>query len=295
MKGATGRAHLRPVPTVGIVSRLAGGPDATGEVMHSHLIGLWVSWMIAGGTPATTVALRRYYVHRLEASQPQLLELDADDLAQWLAAGQWAPNTRKSARSALRCFYGWAAVTGRIATSPAHLLPAVRVPRGKPRPTPEAAYRLAIANADPRARLALMLAGRCGLRRGEIAQVHSDHVEVDLSGHSLRVKGKGGHVRMVPLPDDLALTLLEADGWAFPSPSGGHLTPHHLAKVATAHLPAGIPLHSLRHRCASTAYAATRDLRAVQELLGHSRPETTAGYVQVPDDAVRRAMSAAAA
>jgi integrase len=108
--------------------------------------------------------------------------------------------------------------------------------------------------------------------------------------------GKGGHVRLVPLPDDLVAQLLEhGPGWVFPSPYGGHLTPHHLAKCASAHLPAGIGLHSLRHRCGTVAYAATRDLRAVQELLGHSRPETTAGYVQVPDDAVRAAMRAAAA
>jgi len=136
----------------------------------------------------------------------------------------------------------------------------------------------------------------CGLRRGEIARCRVEDVEPDLVGRSLRVVGKGGHVRVVPLPDDLADQLLgRGEGWVFPSPAGGHLTPHHLAKIASAYLPPGVALHSLRHRCASTAYAATRDLRAVQELLRHSRPETTAGYVQVPDDAVRRAMLAAAA
>lgn len=259
------------------------------------LIEAWAAWMIAGAAPLTSVSLRRYYLERLNHDRPGLLELGVDDLAEWLAANDWGPNTRKSARSALRGFYGWCALTGRIEASPAHLLPTIRVPRAKPRPTPETAYRHAVASADPRARLVLMLAGRCGLRRGEIAQVHTDHVETDLSGYSLRVKGKGGHVRLVPLPDDLAHALLEGTGWVFPAPRGGHLTPHHVAKIARAHLPAGVPLHSLRHRCASTAYAATRDLRAVQELLGHSRPETTAGYVQVPDDAVRRAMSAAAA
>ena len=57
----------------------------------------------------------------------------------------------------------------------------------------------------------------------------------------------------------------------------------------------GASTHSLRHRAATAAYAGTRDLRAVQELLGHSRPETTAGYVLVPGGAVRAAMMAAAA
>lgn len=263
---------------------------------HHQLVVRWVSFMLAGGTPATTIGLRRYYVDRLASTRPELLQLDVDDLATWLGSCGWAPNTRKSARSALRCFYGWAVATGRLPTSPAHLLPPVRVPRGKPRPAPEAAYRAALRAPDDRARLALHLAGRCGLRRGEIARARVEDVQEDLTGHSLRVVGKGGHVRVVPLPADLTLMILErGSGWLFPSPRGGHLTPHHVAKIARVYLPVGVPLHTLRHRCASTAYAATRDLRAVQELLGHSRPETTAGYVQVPDDAVRAAMEAAAA
>jgi integrase/recombinase XerC len=42
----------------------------------------------------------------------------------------------------------------------------------------------------------------------------------------------------------------------------------------------------------SRAYAQTRDLRAVQALLGHSKPETTARYTLVPDGALRDAIDA---
>lgn len=260
------------------------------------LIGLWAMWMLATGSPKTTVKLRTYYLIRLRMVERDLLALDVDDLAEWMSQQDWSPNTRKSARASLRAFYGWAVQTGRLESSPAHMLPTVRVPRAKPRPTPEAAYRDAVRHADDRSRLVLMLGARCGLRRGEIARVRVEDVEDDLVGRSLRVTGKGGHVRLVPLPEDLADELLShGAGWVFPSPYGGHVTPHHLAKSASAYLPDGVGLHSLRHRCASIAYASTRDLRAVQELLGHSRPETTAGYVQVPDDAVRAAMMAAAA
>ena len=253
----------------------------------------WTAWMRSGGTPATTVNLRRYYIERLARAHPNLLMLTVDDLAEWSGGQGWSPNTRKSARSALRCFYGWAVHTGRLETSPAHLLPAVRVPRGRPKPTPELAYRRALRDADPRIRLAVRLAGQCGLRRGEVSRVNVGDVFEDLTGYSLRVVGKGGHVRDVPLEDDLAAELLALDGWAFPSPLGGHLTPHHLAKLIRAALD-GHHTHSLRHRAATRAYAGTRDLRAVQELLGHSRPETTAGYVAVPDDSIRAAMRAAA-
>lgn len=119
-------------------------------------------------------------------------------------------------------------------------------------------------------------------------------------GDSLRVIGKGGHVRVVPLPDGLASALRDhagGSGLVFPSPQrpGQPLTAGHVAKLVTAYLPRGLTMHTLRHRCGTVAYAATRDLRAVQELLGHAKPETTARYVQVPDDAVRAAVTAAAA
>lgn len=58
-------------------------------------------------------------------------------------------------------------------------------------------------------------------------------------------------------------------------------------------MPPGWSMHSLRHRFATRAYAATRDVYSVQGLLGHASPTTTLVYVQIPDDAMRRAMMAA--
>jgi integrase len=47
---------------------------------------------------------------------------------------------------------------------------------------------------------------------------------------------------------------------------------------------------TLRHRFAMRAYMSERDLRAVQELLGHAKPETTARYAAVPDGALLAAV-----
>lgn len=55
----------------------------------------------------------------------------------------------------------------------------------------------------------------------------------------------------------------------------------------------GWTAHTFRHRLATRAYAGTRDLLAVSELLGHSRPETTQRYVLLPDDALVAAVEAA--
>lgn len=239
--------------------------------------------------PPTTVALRTYHLRRVAAevsATPRTLTVA--ELERWLAGQRWAPNTRRAYRASLRAFYSWAMASGVVDSSPAHLLPPVKVPRAVPRPTPETLFRAALKNADDRSRLALMLAGVCGLRRGELARARREDVEADLEGFSLRVIGKGGHERLVPMPAELAAFVASRPaGWLFPSPHGGHLTPHHLGKIVSANLPEGWTTHTLRHRCGTRAYAATKDLLEVQTLLGHAKPETTAIYVQVPMTGVR--------
>lgn len=256
----------------------------------------WDTYLRAVGSPDTTRRLRLYHVRRLAADVGRTpWRVTLDELIDWFAVQDWSPNTRRSYRQSFRSFWAWGVATGRAGESPAHLLPPVKVPRGKPRPVPEHVYRAALLAADERVRLALLLGGAMGLRRSEIARARREDLHRDLAGWSLRVKGKGGHVRIVPAPT-LVVELVQAapDGWLFPSVQGGHLTSHHLAKLMTAVL-GGYSPHALRHRCGSVAYGATRDLRAVQELLGHAKPETTALYTLVPDQDVRAAMNAAAA
>lgn len=62
--------------------------------------------------------------------------------------------------------------------------------------------------------------------------------------------------------------------------------------MITRHL--GVNPHSLRHAGATAAYRATRDLRAVQMLLGHSSLATTQRYLHPSLDDVRRAAAATA-
>jgi integrase len=155
--------------------------------------------------------------------------------------------------------------------------------------------KVAMIAADARTRLMLVLAVRQGLRRGEIALVHSDDVIEDLAGWTLRVHGKGRKDRDVPLAEDVATMLRTLpSGWAFPGGTDGHLSAGHVGVLMARALPGDLTAHTLRHSFATKAYAATRDLLAVQELLGHARPDTTRTYVQLPDDALRRAVAGAA-
>lgn len=75
-------------------------------------------------------------------------------------------------------------------------------------------------------------------------------------------------------------------GWLFPNGLGGHLTPGHVGRLASAALPDGWTLHTCRHRAGTDWYSVARDIRAVQELLGHASVATTQLYTQIQDDAL---------
>lgn len=250
--------------------------------------------LAAGGRSPQTRELRRYHLLRLAdhvGGRPATTTVA--DIEAWLANPGWSQNTRRSARSSAVSFFRWCQRAGLRADDPTvDILPVPGVV-GKPRPCPEQALRVALMAADERARMAIALAAGVGLRRAEIAAVRGEHVEDGPDGPVLRVVGKGGRERLMPIDDDLADLLRAREGWVFPSPNGGHLTPAHVGKIVSRLLPEGWTTHTLRHRFASSAYRADRDIRAVQELLGHADVRTTQIYTAIPDDARRRAQAAA--
>ena len=147
---------------------------------------------------------------------------------------------------------------------------------------------LADPNIDRRAALAIELMSTCGLRRAECARVRGRDVEAVGQGWQLRIVGKGGHVRVVPLPPTLALRLRCTPGWVFPGYVDGHISPAWLGKLVGRVLVEGYTPHKLRHRFGTVVYDQSHDLRAVQELLGHASLATTQVYV-ASSSAARRA------
>lgn len=135
----------------------------------------------------------------------------------------------------------------------------------------------------------ILLATFGGLRRSEIARVHADDVEDGF----LIVTGKGGRRRFVPIHPVLAPHLEVVrirGGWAFPGRFAGHCHPDHVGKHLARLLGSGWTGHTLRHRFATEAYRGSRDLRAVQELLGHASVATTQIYVGLDTEALTNAV-----
>jgi integrase len=256
------------------------------EVRWLDLNELWLTWLQAGNRRPGTIRQRAHYIGVLASMYRRRLPegLDVDDLAAVLRRSTWGPEARKSARASIRGFYGWLAMTGRIAVDPSLYLPSIRVPRAVPRPVPVQTFADAVAAASSRVRLILQLARFGGLRRGEVAQVHSDDVGAD---GWLTIHGKGGHIRRVPLHPVLLAQLRAAPaGWLFPSPYGAHLTADHVGVLASDALPPGWTLHTCRHRAGTDWYAVNRDILAVQQLLGHAKVSTTQLYVEIPGDSL---------
>lgn len=254
----------------------------------------WTDTLRAAGLSAQTIKSRRYKMVHLAAllmpSGPE--DVTTEQIVQVFARQQWKPETRKAYRNTISSFFRWLHKSGRRSDDPSLDVPRVKKPHAHPRPCPDRYIAVAMEMATSSERLMIRLGAECGLRRGEIAAVHSDDVVADSAGRSLIVRGKGDKQRIVPLPDDLANTVMETQGYLFPGRFGGHVEESYIGDHISRLLPDGYAAHTLRHRFATTAYAATHDLFVVAELLGHESVETTEHYVAMPDGRLREATAA---
>lgn len=147
----------------------------------------------AAGRPDTTIAARRQQLVNLAAhiGVPDPFKLTAEQLVEWAGLREWKPETRRSRRTTFLSFYTWAIHAGLTTENPAAALERIKPTHPHPRPVPETVYQRAPQRADSRVALMLRLGGEHGLRRGEIAVVHSRDLFPDLDGWSLLVHGKG--------------------------------------------------------------------------------------------------------
>jgi integrase/recombinase XerC len=214
--------------------------------------------------------------------------------------------SRSQARmlSAVRSFFRFLCREGRLESNPAQ---SVRTPK-QPQPLPRHLRPGEIETLldaidgegplDIRDRAIFELFYASGLRVGEL--VGLDWSAIDLEGNVLRVLGKGGKERMVPFGKPAAEALRAwRDCWAelrsgvsdsdeplFLNYRGGRLGARSVRRsldrrVADAALASGVHPHALRHTFATHLLEGGADLRAIQELLGHSSLSTTQRYTHL--------------
>jgi integrase/recombinase XerC len=131
---------------------------------------------------------------------------------------------------------------------------------------------------------------------------------IDLEGPALRVTGKGGKTRMVPLIDSVRASVetylelcpfpLTPSQPLFRGVKGGVLSPRLIQKRmeqlrSALGLPPSATPHALRHSFATHLLVRGGDLRAIQELLGHASLSTTQIYTAVDTERLLDAYRAA--
>jgi len=269
-------------------------PDCWVKPLHD-----WETYLRAGGASDATLTTRLAHARRIaRAMKVPPAAVQPEEMLAWLAARNWALETRRSCNAALRSLWGYLMATGAVDRDVSAAVPRVTTSRGKPRPLGDVAYGEALASADDRTSLILQLSAEMGMRRGEIALVHNDDLVEDLAGTSLVVHGKGRKTRVLPMTDRLARRVRKAchegGGWAFPGQIDGHLSPGYVGVLAHQVLVAN-KLHQGRHRFATKALRSGANLMVVKELLGHESLATTQIYLAVAGDELRAAVEAVAA
>jgi integrase len=251
----------------------------------------------AGSKSEQTIQARRHQLEHLARNVSATpWHLTVDELRDFVASKDWAKETRRGRRTTYVRFYAWALAEGFVTENIAERLPKVPSSMGKPRPAPDRAYHEALLAAHPREALMLRLAAEVGMRRAEVAKVHTDDLVEDFVDYSLVVHGKGDKDRVVPLPRSLGEAIAGApSGYLFPGDDDGHLSPRYVGKLIARLLPDGFTMHTLRHRFATRLYASRRDILLVQAMLGHASVGTTQRYVEFDHRVMRDAVEDLAA
>jgi integrase/recombinase XerC len=270
-------------------------------------------------------AVRRYILflqsHRGEAvSLTDLGEITPAELRAYLADRRkgergLAPRSLAQVISAIRSFHRFLDRRLGVANAAVGLVRGPRVPTGVPRPVTEDQARGLIAEpalAEDReaweaardTALLTLLYG-CGLRISEALALTRGDLPL---GSSLRVTGKGGKTRVVPVLPQVGEALaaylaavpypLAPTDALFRARRGGPYSPRH-AQAMVQHLrgrlglPASATPHALRHSFATHLLGAGADLRSIQELLGHASLSTTQRYADVDAAALLSAYASA--
>jgi integrase/recombinase XerD len=213
------------------------------------------------------------------------------------------------ALSAVRSFHRFLLREGMTRRDPAVAVVRPKLPRSLPHPLTLDEVRAILESpatdspAALRDRGWLELLYGSGLRVSELTALDVD--DVDLEGNAVRVVGKGGKEREVPIgrfaKDAVgsylargrpALASSRSRGALFLNARGGRLTRQSVGRLLEEYARRGgirrrVTPHDLRHSFATHLLDGGADVRVVQELLGHASVATTQIYTLVTRDHLR--------
>jgi integrase/recombinase XerD len=264
--------------------------------------------LAARRSPRTVDAYRRDLVALGKFTGREIAEATSQQLEAWIAAMRadgLAPATIARRASAVRAYFRHLVLIGSKTENPAASLQLPRRPRTLPRAlSPAETERLieAATGSTPRTlrdRALVELLYGAGLRVSEA--VGLDKASVAIEERIVRVLGKGGKERLVPLGRPAAEAVrrylalgrphldrryrpelfLNARGGPL-TRAGAFLVLRRLADKAGLE-PGRVHPHLLRHSFATHLLEGGADLRSVQEMLGHADLGTTERYTHVSD------------
>jgi len=270
------------------------------------------------GLSANTVAayrrdLGRYVSFLTGRTVPSAADADEADVRAFLASisasthgddeRPYAATSVARALSSVRSFHRFLLREGLADRDPAAGVVRPRVPQSLPHPLSRdevGALLEAPASEGPaglRDRAALELLYGAGLRISEMTGLDVD--DLDLDDGAVRVLGKGGKEREVPLGRYAreaasmyltrgrpALATARTRGAFLLNARGGRLTRQSVARLVAGYARAAgierrVSPHDLRHSFATHLLDGGADVRVVQELLGHASVATTQVYTLV--------------
>lgn len=274
--------------------------------------------VMRGASPNTVMAYGRdvrEFLNFLKCDSNQVEQKDVERWLGWLARRtEGANGPRSTARklSAVRQFYVYLIDRKWAESDPTESVPLPKLPQTLPKAlSVEEVKKLLLAPlgttpAEVRLRLIIQLLYATGLRVSEMCGLSLDAV-AEGEGVVLRVTGKGGKTRLVPLGEVAAGTLYYylresrpklkgANGpWLFAGPSGAaaltRVRMFQLLKEAGERVEVKVSPHHLRHTFATHLLENDADLRAVQLMLGHASLNTTQIYTKVAGERLRNTLN----
>lgn len=256
-------------------------PEATSLLPH------YQRWMIKQRRSAQTIDRRMIVLRKADRELPYGLDdASEDEIFDWLSH-YTSPWTVATYDNHLRGYYTWAVKYGHLSPDPMADLarpgPGPRIPH----PCTDAELALALTAPAMPWRRAVRLGAYAGLRCAEMCRATTDDI---VQGVKLRVYGKGGRWRLVPLHPVLQRELdgTPAGHLIVSQRMGRPINPRLLTQYQRAvwrrlGLSDRFSLHSLRHWCLSAVRRAGGLLPA-QRVGGHATPDITTTYTETGDD-----------